>query len=280
MHGTKAACIKVLARPVWLALLGVALVGCGGQKVLKAPQVVQIVEPLAAAGDERLVASVDWVTVQNGPGSWASNAYWDEYRLRVENLTAEPVTIQQAILVDSMHTGAAADFDRKRLVKASQATKRRYARNDIDIAPGAGGTGLLAATGAAAGVGAAYGVAAASFASTSTLGVVSTSSLAGPAAAAGAVIVAAPVLIVGGIVKAGNNQEVAGELWTRSSMLPAVLPPNSQKELTVFFPVSPSPLDLRLTYSANGVPRTLIVPLDDALKGLHLSGSDETQTAD
>ena len=266
MHEPKTVCIRLLL----LALAGAALVGCGGQKVLKEPHVVQVVEPLAAARDEHLAATVDWVTVQNGPGSWASNAYWDEYRLRIENLTTEPVTIQQALLVDSMHTGAAADFDRKRLVKASQATKRRYASNDIDIAPGTGGTGLLAATSAAAGVGAATGVAAASMASTSTLGVLSTSSLAGPAAAAGAVIVAAPVLIVGGIVKASNNQEVAGELWTRSTMLPAKLPPTSQEELTVFFPVSPSPIDLRLTCEADGASHTLVITLGEALEGLHI----------
>ena len=58
-----------------------AVAGCGGTKVLKEPQPLQTTQPLAANSDQEVVATLDWVIVRDGPGTWARNADWDEYLL-------------------------------------------------------------------------------------------------------------------------------------------------------------------------------------------------------
>ena len=66
------------------------LAGCGGTKVLKESQPIQTTKPLAAASDRQVSATLDWVVVRDGPGTWAKNADWDEYLLTVNN-QSEPV---------------------------------------------------------------------------------------------------------------------------------------------------------------------------------------------
>ena len=66
-------------------LIGVAAVlatlsACGGTKVLGEPQPLVLEEALVtAAGDTGVTASLDWIIVRGGPGTWAKNADWDEY---------------------------------------------------------------------------------------------------------------------------------------------------------------------------------------------------------
>ena len=50
-------------------------------------------DALAASGDARIAASLDWVIVRDGPGTWAKNADWDEYLVTLRNDSAEPVTV-------------------------------------------------------------------------------------------------------------------------------------------------------------------------------------------
>ena len=100
--------------------------GCGGTKVLKEPQPIQTTQALATISDERVTATLDWVIVRDGPGTWAKNADWDEYLLRFNNQSDEPVIITQLIVVDSLDARTEAQFGRKQLVKGSKKTARRY----------------------------------------------------------------------------------------------------------------------------------------------------------
>jgi hypothetical protein len=86
-------------------LLSVTLVaGCGGTKVLKETQPIQTTQPLAAISDQRVEATLDWVIVRDGPGTWAKNADWDEYLLRVSNRSDQPIIVTQLAVVDSLDT--------------------------------------------------------------------------------------------------------------------------------------------------------------------------------
>ncbi len=80
------------------------LTGCGGTKVLKEPQPVQLENPLAVTADARMTATLDWVIVRAGPGTWAKNADWDEYLLRVRNHSDRTLRIVGLTVVDSLQT--------------------------------------------------------------------------------------------------------------------------------------------------------------------------------
>jgi hypothetical protein len=75
---------KVFALAVGLIIV---LSGCGGTKVLKEPEPLQLTNILASTANEQISATLDWVIVRDGPGTWAKNADWDEYLLTVTNLS-------------------------------------------------------------------------------------------------------------------------------------------------------------------------------------------------
>ena len=68
------------------------LSGCGGTKVLKEAQPIQTTQPLATVSDQQVTAILDWVIVRDGPGTWAKNADWDEYLLRIRNLSEQSIS--------------------------------------------------------------------------------------------------------------------------------------------------------------------------------------------
>ena len=115
------------SRRLGIVLVGAALLGgCGGTKVLKEPRPMQAMQPLAASADQRLKVTLDWVIVRQGPGTWAKNADWDEYLLRVSNLSDQPIQITRLMVVDSLNTPIDSQASRKKLVKGSKKTARRY----------------------------------------------------------------------------------------------------------------------------------------------------------
>jgi hypothetical protein len=143
-------------------LLGTGLLaGCGGTKVLKEPQPIETTQPLAARSDKGVTATLDWVIVRDGPGTWARNADWDEYQLRVSNQSDQPIKITEVFVVDSLNTRIESQSRRKSLVKGSKKTARRYKKSGIKVKAGAGAGTMLVAGAAvtAVGVSTAYGVA-------------------------------------------------------------------------------------------------------------------------
>ena len=96
--------------------------------------------------------------------------------------------------------------------------------------------------------------------------------MAGGGAAAGAagVVLLVPVLAVGGIVRGVNNSKVNKEIVSRQALLPVVLQPNEERDLHIFFPLSPSPQQLEITYIDSRGEHSLVVDTRAALRGLHL----------
>ncbi len=85
-------------------LLLLALSGCAGTKVLKEPEPLVVTQALATASDQRVAATLDWVIVRDGPGTWARNVDWDEYLIRVQNLSNDSIRVTSISVLDSLGT--------------------------------------------------------------------------------------------------------------------------------------------------------------------------------
>ena len=238
-------------------LLLIALAGCGGSKVLKEPEPLVVTQSLANAADESLSVTLDWVIVRDGPGTWAKNVDWDEYLIRVRNLSGDSLRVTDIVIVDSLGTRIDIGANRKTLVKGSRQTKRRYKGEGLKVKAGSS-AGKMMVAGAVTGA-AAMSVGAAA--------VFSSSALAGAAVGG---LVLAPVLAVGGIFRGVNNSKVNNQIEIRQTILPVDLQKDEEKNLDVFFPLSPSPLQLELTYGDSRGNHTLIIDTQAVLDGLHL----------
>lgn len=237
-----------------------ALAACGGAKLVRHPAPPPSTAPaIAAAQDERLDVVLDFVIVRNGPGSWAKNADWDEYLLRVRTRGGEPVRVIGATLVDSLGVQLAPGEERKQLVKASKQTVARYKHSGLKVKAGMGGTGL-AFTGVGAGLGAG-GIAA------------SGGGMLAGAAGATAFMMVAPAFGVAGIVRAVNNSKVNAEIGRRHTALPVSVAPGTAVALDLFFPLAPSPDRLQLLYTDGRGEHVLVIDLKAALAGLHLGAA-------
>jgi len=238
------------------------LTGCGGSKVLKEPEPLVLTQALSAASDERLSATLDWVIVRDGPGTWARNVDWDQYLIRVRNLGSESLEITNISVVDSLEVLIEPGNSRKGLIKGTKAAKRRYKGEGLKVKAGAGAGTLL--VGAAA-----TGVTVASLGAGAALG---SSAMAG-AAVGGLVLV--PVLAVGGVLRGVNNSKVNNQIESRQTLLPLELSGEEEKAFDVFFPLTPSPQRIEIRYVDGRGEQLLVVDTQAALDGLHLAGADE-----
>ncbi|NNJ64211.1 MAG: hypothetical protein HKP16_01505, partial [Xanthomonadales bacterium] len=258
-----------MPRSLIVLLLGAALLGgCGGTKVLKEPRPMQATQPLAANADQRLRATLDWVIVRHGPGTWAKNADWDEYLLRVSNLSDQPIQITGLIVVDSLTTPIDSQPGRKKLVKGSKKTARRYKDSGLKVKAGRGAGTMLVAGAAvtAVGVSAASAVAYGSILSGTTAG--------SAGAAVGGVLLLGPVIAVGGVVRGVNNSAVNKQIESRQTQFPLGLPAMEEAALDVFFPLAPSPQRIELTYADDTGEHVLLIDTQTVLDGLHLDGAE------
>ncbi len=243
----------------------VMLSGCGGTKVLKESQPIQTTQPLATVSDQRVSAILDWVIVRDGPGTWAKNADWDEYLLRVSNLSDQPIQVTRLIVVDSLNTQIESQPGRKQLVKGSKQTARRYKDSGIKVKAGRG-AGTMIVAGAAVtviAVGAAYGAAGGALLSGTTIG-------AGTLAATNALVLLGPALAVAGIVRGVNNNAVNNQIEQRQTVLPLEVSASEKLTLHVFFPLAPSPGMVEVIYTDATGEHSLIIDTSTALNGLHI----------
>jgi len=242
----------------------IALSACGGSKVLKESEPFVATQPLAAASDEELSVTLDWVIVRDGPGAWSRKADWDEYLLRVRNDSDQPVRITRLIVVDSLDMPTQSIAGRKQLVKSSKKTARRYKKSGIKVKAGSGrGTlGVAAVTAGGAAIGAA----------TATGGFMGG---AGLGAAAGATLVLAPVLAVGGVVRGVNQSKVNKQIELRQTELPLNLVAGEELAVDMFFPIAPSPKMVELTYEDTAGAHRIVIDTSSALDGLHIVTSRE-----
>lgn len=246
-----------------LLLLG--LNGCGGSKVLKESEPLAVTQSLVTASDQRLAAALDWVIVRDGPGTWAKNVDWDEYLIRVQNLSDEPIRVTNIAVFDSLGTRIEIGGSRRQLIEGTKETARRYKDAGLTVKAGVGGGALATAGGAVSVASTAVGLSALAG---------SASMAAGGAAVAGAVIVA-PALIVGGIVRGMNNNEVNEHIESRQTLLPAVLPEAQGQNLDLFFPLAPSPIQIEFAYVDSQGEHTLSIDTRAVLDGLHLVHADK-----
>jgi len=245
-----------------------AIVGCGGTKVLKEPQPMQTTQPLAAISDQRVAATLDWVIVRDGPGTWAKNADWDEYLLRVNNRTDQPIKVTQVIVVDSLDTRIEPQSGRKQLVKSSKKTARRYKESGIKVKAGRGAGTMLVAGAAVTVVG--VGVANSALG----VGIMSGAATAGSmGAVASGLLLLGPALAVGGIVRGVNNSKVNLQIELRQTVLPLEIPAGEELSIDVFFPLAPSPTMVVLTYTDASGEHSLFIDTSTALDGLHIDAA-------
>ena len=77
--------------------------------------------------------NLDWVIVRNGPGSWAEDADWDEYLVRVSNNSEVSVRITSATVFDSLLTALETSGQRTHLIDESKKTTERYSGQGLSV---------------------------------------------------------------------------------------------------------------------------------------------------
>ncbi len=248
---------------VSLLLAASMLSGCGGTKVLKEPQPMQTTQPLASASDQRVTATLDWVIVRDGPGTWAKNADWDEYLMKVRNASDQPIQVVSVTVVDSLDRRIEAQPGRKQLVKASKQTSRTYKKSGIKVKAGRGAATMLVAGAAvtAVGVGAA---------SVWAYGGAWGAAGGAAATAASGLLLLGPAVAVGGIARGVNNSAVNKQIEQRQTTLPLGVPAGGEVALDVFFPLAPSPGMVEVVYTDAHGENSLFIDTSAALHGLHI----------
>ena len=247
---------------IFAATISLCLSGCGGTKVLKEPEPLLVTQSLAKASDQHIAATLDWVIVRDGPGTWAKNVDWDEYLIHVQNLADDSMRVTNITVLDSLGTRIEPRVDRKQLVNGSKESERRYKSEGLEVKAGAG-VGTLAAASAVAGA--------------TAVAIVASGPLAlsgGAAAAATGGLILVPVFAVGGVMRGVNNGRVNSQIESRQTLLPIDLG-DEEKSLDIFFPLAPSPQLIEVTYVDSRGDHTLIIDTHAALEGLHLPQAEK-----
>ena len=192
-----------------------AIYGCAaGNKMLKEPEPFEPKQPIGLWSDSVIAVALDWIVVRDGPGTWATNANWDQYIFRMENLSDSTISITNVYLVDLMSRKVAMLADRKDLLAESKSTVKQYKNIDLKVQEGAGAAMMTAVVigGTAAGGTAAVAGAA--------LSMVGGGAVAGAMVASGLVLAAAaPVTL---LVQARNRAKVGERIKALHSNLPQV----------------------------------------------------------
>jgi hypothetical protein len=251
------------------AFLAVAcfIAACGGSRVIKEPEPLVLTESLAYASDTHVSANLDWVIYRDGPGAWAEKVDWDEYLIRLQNISDEPIRVIDVVVFDSIGTRIERGGNRRQLVEGTKQTKRRYKDEGLKVEEGPGA--FVIASAAVAGVtGVALGAASAVY-------VGATGGVALGAAATSLIFL--PVLAVDGVNRAMKHQEVDEQIRSRQTLFPAELQPAQEQQLDLFFSLAPSPKKVELTYIDSDGAHVLAIDTSSALAGLHLAQANRKQ---
>ena len=249
-------------------LVCLALSACSsGAKVRKEERALTVAHPITSGNSPHAEAYLDWVIVRNGPGSWADDADWDEYLMRIKNTSNQSMRVTSVAVHDSLHNPVETVGVRPELVKGSRRTIRRYDDENLQVEAGVGGTALIAA-------GSASYVAATATATA----VITGSAAATTATATGAVVgafVVAPILVISGSLQNARDAKVAEIINERQTSLPLILAPGESKQVHFFFPLAPSPRKLEIVYQTAGNAHPLVVDTREALRGLHIGDAGD-----
>jgi hypothetical protein len=245
---------------ILFAATAFALSACGGTKLVKHPTPLPTPTESAfvSATDASLGARLEGIIVRDSPGSWAKNADWDEYFIRVQNTSGAPIRITGVSVVDSLGQANPTLGERKALVKASRKNAKRYEQSNLRVVAGMSGASITA-TGVGVGLGVG-GVAA------------SGGGMLAGALGAAAFLTVAPAFAVAGIFRGVHNGQVNNRIEDRQSELPAAIAAGAEQSLDLFFPLCPSPTRIQITYAdAQGTPHQLDIDTSKTLAGLHLA---------
>lgn len=206
-----------------LAAVCVTFAGCG-TAVLKESRPLESPGVVAEAKDARILASIETVILRNGPGTWARDAEWDEYLIRIRALSDEAVEIREIVIFDALDQRIKARSDRGDLVDGTREIERRYQQSGQLVRDREGN--VWGAVGAGVG-GAAIIVASAA-----------------PATIAGAAtfFTAGFVAVIAGAHFAGAAVErmlINAEIKRRHTTLPVTVPSGKEASLDLFFPITP-----------------------------------------
>jgi len=195
------------------------------------------------------------VIVYKGPGSWRTEAYWDEYVVSITNHGAQSLTVESAGIVDAINTEQTAGNDPWLLEKASRENIKRFDHVGRKILLGVGLTAGWVLVGAGTGVAILVG--------------------AGTLAAVGAAtFVFIPVwAISSGVRSIVARNSIKEEFNRRRIALPLTLQTGETKAGSFFFPISPGPQRLILHCQIAGNAEDVILDLAP-LAGLHLLKED------
>ena len=245
----------------------VLITGCVGTKLLDEPTLLPERNSLATVRDAVMAATLDWVIVRDGPGTWAKNADWDEYLLRLENRSTTNLRITEVYIEDSMGIKVFTGRDRKRLIAGSKQVAERYKDADIKIKAGTGTAVMVATVLGTTLVGASVvqlGLAYASF--DSLLGISTSVGAVVTTAGAGLVLVG-PAMV---IRNRHNQRKVDARIQDIRSRIPFPVEAGMVKRAALFFPISPSPRHIVISYRQGESIQTLRLETRESLAGLHL----------
>ena len=254
----------------WLICI-LTLSNCSsGTAVLDEPIAMQTSRPLTSESDENIEVTLYWVIVRNGPGTWASNADWDEYLMQVKNVSDETVEISSVVVVDSLDYRLEASADLQSLIDGSRSTASRYEDSNIEVRAGLGTDTMMAAGAAMTLTGAAAVAATTSVTMTGLLGSSPGWSIAGPAAAAVGVLIAGPLIVREGQERARNELAVSNEIRSRQSRVPMLIESGGDRPMDLFYPLAPSPQSIEISYRNSSGEHVLILETQPELQGLHV----------
>lgn len=207
-----------------------------------------VTKPLAAAPVPGLNAStppveltVQTLIVVKGPGSWKSDARWDEYVVQVTNHGDRPATIGSATLTGMLGDVQVPGDDPWTLEKRSYDNWDNYGKDGVTLLAGAGVLGAY---------------------STTALFV----AMSGGLATANAMIAAVPPLLLVDVaavvlINHDNKTKVEQEFARRRLALPLALAPGATVQGSWFFPMTPGPQRLVLRGQAGEAPLEVVLEL-------------------
>lgn len=189
------------------------------------------------------------VIAPQGPGTWKTDAKWDEYRVHFENLTDRTVQVREVALLDPLGAFVDPGLEPWELEKRSMAARDHYRERLRNVS----GAGVAVYAGAAA------------------------ASAMSPVAAGSAVVAAAPLVLmemgVVAVIDHRNRKAVEAEFARRRLVLPLTLAPRAKVEGSLFFPIVPAPqrLEVGVADGKDYFAYALTLP---QLAGWHLEKSD------
>jgi len=246
-----------------LFILGGALHGCASSRVLKNPRPPAVPDlGWTATTPEGLKLEVHELIFRNAGGSWVKNANWDEYALTIKNDSPDVLEIQGIYLYsDKLPAPEMSSTSREQLDARSNKTLRAF--KDVGIVAGVGIVGPSALI--VAGIGTSGGMLSASGAG---------------AAAAFVGVIAIPVGLIGGTTYVISRHRrdkkdkvlVQHIIEQRGFIIPLQIAAQDQATKSAFFPITPSPTRLVVTYLLQGDVHEISLDLP-GLTGLHLKGT-------